>query len=497
VFCTSSHLVDLFAFLKHLLVKFYRLIAYPRSNRKEKRQRSSVDLRLRVGFFIMPRFLPQVLFAGVLVVLVTQNIIFWCYSNEAPGRTAGLSADYRKPSSTSEAQITTSANPKEWFFAPHKDSENFALNKQQCDFAFPHLWLEIDRSISVWKNNISRPIAAKDISLDSQSGGVFRALIHENQLRILETKGILDQGGSQMPFERTIAVWQQIHRAILGATAAGEMLPSIEFSVSVDDKPNLHEGKSDDTHTIWAFCRHRETRAHDRVFLMPDFNFWSWRGVAGSFAEMQAYSKDLDRPLSEKIPKLAWRGAIWTNPGSRGSLREVTKDKRSNFVAIEDFCRFAFLVHTEGRSWSGRLKYLLNCESVTLIHELEWTAHYYHLLNPEGHDQNYVPVERDFSDLGDKVQYYMNNPRKAQRIADNGIATFRGRYLTLAAEACYWRRLIEGWNEVAVSPEIYELSQVNLSGVLETKRSLRGVAFEELIVRLRERAEWPPKVQQE
>ena len=454
----------------------------------------------------MPGCLQQLLFAGVLVVLVTQNIIFWCYSNGAQGFTTSLSANYGTPLSTLEAQTTPSANPKEWTFAPQEDSENFALTKQQCDIAFPHLWLEIGRSVSVWKNNISRPIAAGDIALDSQPGGVFRALIHENQLRILETKGILNQGGSQMPFERAIAVWQQIHRAILGATAAGEMLPSIEFSVSVDDKPNLDEGKSDDTHTLWAFCRHRETRAHDRVFLMPDFNFWSWRGVAGSFAEMQAYGKDLDRPLSDKILKAAWRGAVWTNPGIRGSLREMTKDKtwadvlefdwatRSNFVSIEDFCRFAFLVHTEGRSWSGRLKYLLNCESVTIIHELEWTAHYYHLLNSEGHDQNYVPVKRDFSDLGDKVQHYISHPKEAQHVADNGIATFRERYLTLAAEACYWRRLIEGWNEVADSPEIYEYSKVNVSGVLGTKRVLRGFAFEELIVRLREGLEWPPKV---
>jgi len=487
-------------------VKFYRLIVYPRSNRKQERQRFLVYCQLQIYFSIMPGFLQQVLFAGLLVILVTQNILFWRSSGNTQGHTTSLSTSHRKPPSTSKAQTTAPAHPKEWLFAPQKDSENFALNKKQCDLAFPRLWLEINRSVSVWKNNISRPITVGDISLDSQSGGVFRALIHENQLRILETKGILDQGGSQMPFERAIAAWQQIHRAILGATAAGEKLPSIEFSASVDDKPNLPEGESDDTQTLWAFCRHRKTTAHDRVFLMPDFNFWSWRGVAGSFAEMQAHGKDFDRPLADKIPKLAWRGAIWTNPGIRGSLREMTKDKswadvlefdwatRANFVSIEDLCRFAFLAHTEGRSWSGRLKYLLNCESVTVIHELDWTAHYYHLLNSEGHDQNYMPVKRDFSDLEDKVQYYISHPSEAQHIADNAIATFRERYLTLAAEACYWRRLIEGWNEVSDSPEIYEYSQVNVSGVSEIKRRLRGVAFEELIVGSRERVEVPSKV---
>jgi len=455
----------------------------------------------------MPGFLHQVLLAGVVVVFVIPNILFWLRSSASQKCTTALPADHRKPPSRSEAQSITTANPKDWSYEPRKDSENFALNKKQCNVAFPQLWQEINRSISVWKNEISRPIAAEDISLEKQSGGVFRALIHENQLRILETKGILDQQGSQMPFERTIAVWQQIHRALLGATAAGEMLPSIEFSVSVDDKPNIQGDTPDDTHTLWAFCRHRETRAHDRVFLMPDFNFWSWRGVAGSFVEMQAYGRDLDRPISEKIQKAAWRGAVWTNPEVRGSLQEVTKDQpwadvvafdwstHSDFVPIEDFCRFAFLVRTEGRSWSGRLKYLFNCESLTIIHKLQWTAHYYHLLIPEGHDQNYVPAKRDFSNLEEKIQHYINHPNEAQRIADNGIATFRERYLTLAAEACYWRKLIEGWNEVADSPEVYEYSQVNVSGVVETKKERRGIAFEELIVRLRENVEWPPELQ--
>jgi hypothetical protein len=149
---------------------------------------------------------------------------------------------------------------------------------------------------------------------------------------------------------------------------------------------------------------------------------------------------------------------------------------------MEDFCRYAFLVHTEGRSWSGRLKYLLNCDSVTVIHEREWTAHYYSLLVPDGPKQNFVPAKRNFSDLKKKVQYYLNHQNEAQRIADNAVTTFRDRYLTLAAETCYWRRLIEGWNSVAESPEIYEQVQKNVSGEVKNITMLRGVAFEEIVI---------------
>lgn len=54
------------------------------------------------------------------------------------------------------------------------------------------------------------------------------------------------------------------------------------------------------------------------------------------------------------------------------------------------------------------------------------------------------------------MQYYLSNPATTARIANNSVATFRDRYLTPAAEACYWRRLIRAWAEVqAFSPEAY------------------------------------------
>lgn len=119
---------------------------------------------------------------------------------------------------------------------------------------------------------------------------------------------------------------------------------------------------------------------------------------------MREYSKAVDGPISNKIPKLMWRGAVWTNPTLRGALVQETEDKpwadvsdfdwstRSGHIATEDFCQFGFLAHTEGRSWSDRLKYLLNCRSVRVAHELEWSAHYYHLLKSEGSEQNFVLV---------------------------------------------------------------------------------------------------------
>jgi hypothetical protein len=440
----------------------------------------------------MTAFLWRALFAVVIIVLITQNILLWNSSSRVPELATPVSTPEHKSEPVPTSRVPLPSEDKSWIYEPLKDAENFALNREQCDSAFPDLWYEIDRSVNVWKHNISRQITANDTSLEWRDEGAFRALIHRNQLRILETKGIFSLEGSQFP-ERAVAVWSQIHRALLGATAAGEKLPSIEFSVSVDDRPNTLEDP-EDLHTLWAFSRQYKNPSHDRAFVMPDFNFWSWRGVAGSFTEMRARGKDLDEYIPDKIPKAVWRGAVWTNPEVRGPLLKVTKNKswadvfefdwmtRDNFIPMEDFCRYAFLVHTEGRSWSGRLKYLLNCDSVTVIHEREWTAHYYSLLVPDGPKQNFVPAKRNFSDLKKKVQYYLNHQNEAQRIADNAVTTFRDRYLTLAAETCYWRRLIEGWNSVAESPEIYEQVQKNVSGEVKNITMLRGVAFEEIVI---------------
>lgn len=57
------------------------------------------------------------------------------------------------------------------------------------------------------------------------------------------------------------------------------------------------------------------------------------------------------------------------------------------------------------------------------------------------------------------------------------------RYLTPAAEACYWRRLVRGWREVTFEPEFYHLAE-------DGKKKWRGVPFESYV--LERRLEWDP-----
>lgn len=88
-----------------------------------------------------------------------------------------------------------------------------------------------------------------------------------------------------------------------------------------------------------------------------------------------------------------------------------------------------------------------------------------------GPHQNYVEVERDFRDLGEKLDPLVRDTDAARRIANNSVKTFRERYLTPAAEACYWRALFDGYASV------WNSSVSSWSENLHYERGLRYESF--------------------
>jgi hypothetical protein len=87
---------------------------------------------------------------------------------------------------------------------------------------------------------------------------------------------------------------------------------------------------------------------------------------------------------------------------------------------------------------------------------MQWIQHHHYLLVANGTEQNFMEVERDFSDLETKIEYLLANPEDAKRIADNNVKTFRERYFAPAAEACYWRALIHGWAASSFQPQVFK-----------------------------------------
>ncbi|KAF2404680.1 hypothetical protein EJ06DRAFT_541149 [Trichodelitschia bisporula] len=379
--------------------------------------------------------------------------------------------------------LSSSIDPESpWTFDTTRDSQDYNLTRAQCAATFSGLFAELDRAVAHRKT--AGPITPGDIDINWSSGAI-RAMIHNRQLSIL-SHTLLPSSHHRM---RALAILHAINRAVL---TSRDPVPNIEFAFSIADIADPYRlGR-----TIWALSRRPEEK---EKWLMSDFGYWSWPlGQVGEYSQIRAEIVDAERGVEfkDKIPQAVWRGAAGTN-ALRKDLLRVTKGKNwadvrelfwasatelrpesaSLALSIPAHCRYQFVVQTEGRSYSGRGKYLQNCRSVFVAHKRVWIEPHHALLVPAGPDQNYVEVESDFSDLEGKIQDLRKRPAEAERIARNGVKVFRDRVLTPAAQACYWRRLFEAWASVSFEPEAWEM--VEVKG--RVARKLRGVPFESFV----------------
>ncbi|RVD81364.1 uncharacterized protein DFL_009230 [Arthrobotrys flagrans] len=374
-----------------------------------------------------------------------------------------------------DTQIEPPVNDTVAPFSPH-DERNFIMTEQQCEASFPGLYVEIERAV---EDRRSRPITLDELeSVKNSTYGYFRGIIYNQELYVMRL--------SEPNFSRGFATLMAMHRAIV---TSPEPLPNIEFTFNTADYIDFEQPAA-----TWTYAR----RSNETVnWLMPDFGYWSWpEPKVGSYNEVRLKARLADEaiPWEKKIPKIVWRGATLKLPVRLALLNQTkgatwadikaldwqsAESKEKNLLSMSDHCHYRFVAHTEGHSYSGRLKYLQQCRSVVIAHKLDWIQHYHSLLVPDGPNQNYVECKRDFSDLEDVVEELRWDEDKAKRIADNSVKIFRDRYLTPAAETCYWRKFIKGWRSVSFEPKL-----------LDEKGNLRGVPIESFI--LERRTDWAP-----
>jgi hypothetical protein len=361
-----------------------------------------------------------------------------------------------------------------------RDSHNLRLDNKQCSEAFPGLFADIDRAVADRKG---RRITLEELEKVPKINGYVRGMIYNQELSVIDKQGGI--------YSRELATLSALYRAII---TSPEELPNIEFTFISDDKIAPI--------ATWAYARRHEDRL---VWLIPDFGFWAWPETkVGSYNMMQQKavvledgdepSGRLPLPFRAKLDRLVWRGATMGLPlrekfiaKSQGhtwsDVKEIhwhdDESMRDDLLSMEDHCKYKFVAHTEGNSYSGRLKYLQNCRSVLVAHTMEWIQHYQHLMLGSGPQQNYVEVRRDFSDLDETMTRLLSDTDEANRIADNNVRTFREQYLTPAAQACYWRRLIHKWASMSFEPQRWDANG-----------HWRGVPFEDYV--LERRLEWNP-----
>ncbi|KAL4758506.1 DUF821 domain protein [Aspergillus foveolatus] len=365
-----------------------------------------------------------------------------------------------------------------WEFIVHRDGDKHGLSESECLSAFPKLFTELERTAEFWASNGG--ITYEDVDdiargggIDGNGNGLVRAAIKDGELYIIE------YGPQPYTFTRGKATLHSLHRA-LSSYPDRHSLPDIEFVLTTDD---FSTRTSIRPSPIWSYTKRQEDE-DAAIWLMPDFGYWSWPEVetVGEYKDVRRriFAMEEGLAFSDKKKQLLWRGSVSANPEIRKALLDTARGKSwanvkeiswtdshfqphsksspfdNDVLPIEDHCTYAFLAHTEGRSFSGRGKYLLNCKSVFITHKLTWLEAHHSALVSSGPDANYVEVERDWSDLERKVEFLLDNPQTVERIAENCVKTLRDRYLTPAAESCYWRALVRKYGEVSRFAPILE-----------------------------------------
>ncbi|PYI13082.1 hypothetical protein BO99DRAFT_397476 [Aspergillus violaceofuscus CBS 115571] len=363
------------------------------------------------------------------------------------------------------------SNTTDWEFQVARDGNNYGLTPLQCRAAFPKLFVEIDNATATRAQN---PITFEELDQVEMADGMVRGVIADGQLYILSYTP------QPFTFSRAKATLHALHRALAASPTAP---PPLEFILTTEDfylPPSPHPQNPGagppPPPPIWSYTK---LPHHRHTWLMPDFGYWSWPEVQiGPYPALRQRIAALESglPFPQKRKQLLWRGSTATNPGVRGTLLKASQGKSwasvhtldwdstsstsgsaSNvrgmpeaFVPMHEHCAYMFLAHTEGRSFSGRGKYLLNCRSVVLSHPLTWReAHHAALVAAPHPAANYVLVEEaGWGDLDRKMEWLIDHPDAAERIADEAVRTFRDRYLTPAAEACYWRELVVQYSGV-------------------------------------------------
>ena len=236
-----------------------------------------------------------------------------------------------------------------WSFQYGRDDQNLGLSQTQCQAAFPGLFQDIQRGVEYWKSR--GPISRDDLRMVPLEDGMARAIISNGDLYVVATRAKGDDHRHKI-----LGTLGSIHRA-LSASPNRTLHPTIEFIFSIEDRVDDVDAVS---HPVWVLSR---KASETSVILMPDFGYWSWAKTnIGPYGQVVQSIIDAESNLkfAGKEKKLVWRGKLSFAPKLRralldvargkpwGDVKELDWSKKTNFLSMEDHCRYMFIGHAEG-----------------------------------------------------------------------------------------------------------------------------------------------------
>ncbi|OTB15122.1 hypothetical protein K445DRAFT_61418 [Daldinia sp. EC12] len=367
---------------------------------------------------------------------------------------------------------------------------NLFLTTSQCEATFPGLTHEIHTAVSKGPFTLPR---------NPHGLGPTILRIRDGHLSILSYARKVDL--SEAMLQHRSATLFQISHALLTTPPSEPPLPDTILAFNHEDDP---------TSPSLSYSRPADPTFNGpqkHFFPIPHFSFFAWPvSSVRSFpraAQSTALLESRFPSWQAKDPRAVWRGTTWFNSARGGGrLRhdlvltargkpwadvEPLAANGSNALMIEDFCRYRYVVHTEGVTYSGRFQYHQLCASVVLAPPIAWMQHLTHLVRPvfsyqlkgvertatdgandgklvpypaawvkaawpteyDPSEANIVFVAPDWSDLESTIAWLERHPKIAEGIARRQRELFHGGgYFSPAAEMCYWRALFRGWSKV-------------------------------------------------
>lgn len=135
----------------------------------------------------------------------------------------------------------------------------------------------------------------------------------------------------------------------------------------------------------------------------------------------------------DKIDGLVFRGKLHHNPkrvkfferyfGSPGiDIGDTNQSTdfpawRVDRMPISEQLRYKFVLSLEGNDVASNLKWVLSSRSLAVMPEPEFESWFMEgLLQPDVH---YLRIEKDYSDLSNRLNWALTHPRQAEKIIDN------------------------------------------------------------------------------
>ncbi|KAK5629134.1 hypothetical protein RRF57_004849 [Xylaria bambusicola] len=303
---------------------------------------------------------------------------------------------------------------------------NRFLTEGRCRATFPGLFEEIDDEVAKGPFKLER--RENDL-------GPLIARIQDGQpaqLYILSAARKTDLSGDMLAHRS--ATLHQMANALLTWPRPSPSSPSSSPSSHIPNTIFAFNHHDDPLPNTFSYSRPADpvllttpSGSPKRFFPIPHFSFYSWPlPFIGSMqrAAHQISLLESSLPFSEKIPRAVWRGTTWFNNPRAGRLRQnlvrafgTSEDSANpnrekarkwvdiesldwsssglkrgrgdsgernatNALRIEDFCKYKYIIHTEGVTYSGRFQFHNLCASVVLTPPVAWMQHVTHLLRP-------------------------------------------------------------------------------------------------------------------